>query len=551
MISFTDKRFFFLFSIVASLFLCFSCMYYIYINSTPFPFWDMWNGNVSFVAEFMKTGDWNLLLQQHNEHRIVITRLLFILDEIAFGGNYSSLYFWNALFPFIFLVLYISTLAKCINIQKNLIFVILAFGVVFSLIQHNNYEWAFQSQFFLAFLVPFGAYFSWSLYNKSSKIIFLFATCLLLIASSGTMANGIFATIPLLFLELISYRRWRVLTIFTILQAALAYLYFHNYHSVGGHGNIQTSLIEQPINFILYIFTYVGSAFPGIFGTIIGFLEVSYILFLCKKYLLNNERPSRQMELLLFALFIFMTALLTAIGRANFGLETAHSSRYTTPGIYGFLCVVGLFYSHNQNLRKYINISMAFISLILVVSQIGYLSKVQVKNQEFWNRAAVISFLQNTPDTKTFNQYSYPHDSQTETIQSARDQKTSLIGKPPYVNMNTILGSPHSSALPEKKCFGHVDKIYSIDNTDAVTLRGWIYNPSGQSRYNLLKAINNNNIILGLGTTGEYRQDLREALGRKEADSGFWIYFRNSNSAQQPLTIILETSNGSCFLSNF
>ena len=256
------------------------------------------------------------------------------------------------------------------------------------------------------------------------------------------------------------------------------------------------------------------------------------------------------MELLLLALFVSLTAVLTAIGRLPFGMETATTSRYTTPATYGFLCVVGLFYSQNQNLRKYINIGMAIIMLICVVSQIEYLYKVQIKNQEFWRRVATISVLQNTPDAKIFNQYSYPHNMQKSNIQSAREQKTSMIGKPPYVNMNTIVGSPSTNTLPEKKCLGHIDEINTIDNSDAVTLRGWIYNPNGQSRYNLLQVINNN-MILGIGTTGEYRQDLREALGRKEADSGFRIFLRNSNLAKQPLTIILETSNGSCFLSNF
>lgn len=52
---------------------------------TPVPFWDMWEGLFNFYL-LVQSGDTSVWWAQHNEHRIVLSRLLFWLDIAVFRG---------------------------------------------------------------------------------------------------------------------------------------------------------------------------------------------------------------------------------------------------------------------------------------------------------------------------------------------------------------------------------------------------------------------------------------------------------------------------------
>jgi hypothetical protein len=56
------------------------------VGYSPVPFWDMWDGTVLFLHNFL-AGDWTALFSQHNEHRIVLTRLLFLVEYAVLDGS--------------------------------------------------------------------------------------------------------------------------------------------------------------------------------------------------------------------------------------------------------------------------------------------------------------------------------------------------------------------------------------------------------------------------------------------------------------------------------
>lgn len=51
----------------------------------PLPHWDMWGGYVAFWLR-LTDGDWSTFWELHNEHRIVLTRLVFWVDFAVFKG---------------------------------------------------------------------------------------------------------------------------------------------------------------------------------------------------------------------------------------------------------------------------------------------------------------------------------------------------------------------------------------------------------------------------------------------------------------------------------
>ena len=52
---------------------------------SPIPYWDMWGGYLDFFLR-VNNGDYGVWWSQHNEHRIILSRLLFWLDLKWFGG---------------------------------------------------------------------------------------------------------------------------------------------------------------------------------------------------------------------------------------------------------------------------------------------------------------------------------------------------------------------------------------------------------------------------------------------------------------------------------
>src|SRR5690349_8591139 len=63
---------------------------------SPVPFWDMWPGYVDFWVR-LSEGEWGAWWAQHNEHRIVLARLLFWVDHAVFGGTIGFLFVVNYL----------------------------------------------------------------------------------------------------------------------------------------------------------------------------------------------------------------------------------------------------------------------------------------------------------------------------------------------------------------------------------------------------------------------------------------------------------------------
>lgn len=124
------------------------------LTFSPVPFWDMWDGGLGFyVRQMTDVSQW---WAQHNEHRIVLSRILFFLDYRYFDSNGAVLVVINYL-------LACSTfglLAWC-ALQRDASRrrdgrMIAAFILCCALLwtQSNNLTWAFQSQFFLANLLP-------------------------------------------------------------------------------------------------------------------------------------------------------------------------------------------------------------------------------------------------------------------------------------------------------------------------------------------------------------------------------------------------------------
>lgn len=203
------------------------------LNFTPVPFWDMINGYLDFYVK-VSTGDWSAWWHPHNEHRVIISRVLFWLDITIFDGHIWFLIICNYICVFLSAVVFYKYLKESnISTEKSttLILGIFFSAWLFSWSQQENLTWGFQSQFFLAQLIPLLAYYL--LYKSTLPYVgsakYFIWSCLTGIAAIGTMANGIM-TLPLMVTYAIILRQgWKRITTLAVLSMLAITLYFYNY----------------------------------------------------------------------------------------------------------------------------------------------------------------------------------------------------------------------------------------------------------------------------------------------------------------------------------
>ncbi|WP_339744311.1 hypothetical protein [uncultured Maricaulis sp.] len=309
------------------------------IGYSPLPFWDQW--------DFVGNGEiWSRLFAQHNEHRIPLPRLFFMLDNTLFGGR-------NA---FLLIVVFGTQLALwgglvwvAMRAGLPLWDLVLAGGLVGALIvspyQMENFYWGFQVQFVLVYF--FGVMCIWQAVAAPHTLLGHGVVIALGLASAASLSAGLVA---LPSAALVAYfagqSRLRVGLTAAAGLAVIA-LYFYGYHSPAGHSNPSDGL-RHPIEVVYYALVYLGGpigfalsrsvatelvpllADPVQAAKLVGaFGAVCSIALLTLTY---RRRP--QPIVYVFAgvvVFIGLTAIMTALGRWEFGAPQALASRYATP----------------------------------------------------------------------------------------------------------------------------------------------------------------------------------------------------------------------------
>ena len=197
--------------------------------------------------------------------RLLFAKLLFWIDLSYFDGTIVFLVVLNLAFIFLSFFQF-NSLIKEIgkesekNNVMDIVLKCVALSLLFSWIQNENIYWGFQSQFYLAQLVPLSAFI---LLHRAHgdlehKQHYFFFSCIFGLAAIGTMANGVL-TLPLLCTMAIVLRmsRTQILTLLTLSIASL-FAYFYDYHTVTHHGSLREAITNHPIQFVHYVSLYLG-----------------------------------------------------------------------------------------------------------------------------------------------------------------------------------------------------------------------------------------------------------------------------------------------------
>jgi len=314
-----------------------SLAYFAWVQYSPIPFLDSWSGYIGFYLDSASFQAW---WRQHNEHRILLSKLFFWLDLRYFAGRSVILVVLNFLLlglAWATLVAYARRLFAGYSAQGRwLLYCVLAL-MCFSWLQHDNAASPFQNQFIAAFALPLLALY-WLAGAEQGRGAFWVALALGILATFS-MISGLFC-LPVM--AVFSLLRWGPGRRFAIclLAAVLVWgLYFSDYVKGPTTDLGLRILVEHTLPFVNYMACYIGGplavALGGKVSLAMAFGYLGLVLFLAL-LIIHLRRPDDPYSLALlgFVGYAVISAGLTSLGRSIMGEETALASRYATPGLF-------------------------------------------------------------------------------------------------------------------------------------------------------------------------------------------------------------------------
>ncbi len=348
----------------------------------------------SFIEKF------RLLAQQHNEHRIIIPRLLTWLNYKLVGHiDWPALMlFGNLLWCGVLYFLWDAFRTLKLNLWYFL-------PIPWLLLQptyYDNYNWTISvlQQSVIVFLL------AWMVHAFTNRR-FLLAVFIFLIGTF-THGNGIFGiVVGVAFLLL--YRDWKWLWIWLSVCLATAAIYFYGFEK-GQNADFLQSL-THPVQLIGYFFAFFGASaelfslgfVPTVLWGIIVFGGVM-AFGIPKIYThFRTEQPLGYFEKMLLGNLIFLTitALLVAVSRSwsspdlDIPPRNAHYSPYLTAWFY----LVGLAVLSRVAAKSWAVLFGVGAVLFNVVSHLNYIGELEYRRD--WLRADYANWI----NYKTFLQY--------------------------------------------------------------------------------------------------------------------------------------------------
>lgn len=324
------------------------------------------------------------LWAQHNEHRIIIQRLLSLADIFWFGNKGISLHVEILLAQTLHLGVFIYA---CHRFAKFSGWVLLTLAGVFaycffSPLQMENFDWGFQVCFVLVGLAASGSIvlliFSKQIVNGRRPALLFAAAIASAVISEMSVANGLLIWPVLLLVGFILDLSWRK-QVYLLLAAICGIgAYLIGYHSPPYHSNPVESL-HHPGLVLKYMLTCLGFSWdPALPNTSLWPTPVESIAFVGILLMIGLAiacvvRRGAAPALLVFvaadSLFFIATIAMAATGRIRFGYVQATSSRYQSFALFFWACMAITAFALCRNKRSSRNLVLqAGIFIILLGS---------------------------------------------------------------------------------------------------------------------------------------------------------------------------------------
>lgn len=494
------------------------------LDYSPVPYWDQWDGGIDLYVQAL-THPWAAWWSWHNEHRLVIPRLVFWADIALAGGvNILSLAANLVLAGLIAWVVAIIAAPLRGNRGASLALAGIICIFAFSWMQFENFTWGFECQWFLANLFALLAFWKLMQAQAAPERWAPFATALLCaVLAMLSLGNGVL-TFPVMILAAIYWRMsWRRLGLLVATFAVIARLYYADAPLYHGEAGPLATLLSDPLGVARFAVHYYGS-FGWYIIRQIWFVELAGGL-VCAGVLggvaltVLRRGAVASPALLLYALFIGATGLATATGRLVLGQIAAMESRYTSNTLLMLLCTL-LFLAINLRARFWRGATMGVLvasSLVLA----GLQGRALRPNRDIlFERLEAGAALRAGVYDHAYTVAVYP---KAKRIRYLADESMPLrlsifrSGVP-------RLPDPPAHLTASASCAGVIDEIQATATPGTWMARGWIYDPATATVPSGVWFADLAGHSIGNGVAGAKRPDVATLLHLPSQRSG-WTGF--------------------------
>ncbi len=523
-------------------------VYLVIVTYSSLPYADGWDevGAAAYGSSQL-TPAW--LWVQHSEHRLVLSKIFLAIDLSLFHASQKFL----LASIFVIQFLHLTLLAWSMRVLGGWHGAVWRTGIgmaafcLFCPTQWENFVWGFQVCFVLPGLFATASFVGLLLYWRHSKEPvrgrtwpWLVFANLAAVGATYSLANGNLLWPILIAAAVLLRLKFPAILSFVITGGVSSGLYFFHYTRPRWHADPISSLLN-PISLLQYWTTYFGSSFVGgnnrlaVLLGVAGLAMAAATLLGLRAYVRSGRAFAVQLALTL--LFCAGTAFITALGRLNFGIHQAFTSRYQTIALL-FWCCLGL-------MALLYATAMERGRVLLVTVQIGLLTAMLVgasrvrspiaaaRLHGFRLNRAAMSLLTDVSDDDNFKLAlgEKPQALRAE-IKYLRLHRLSAFSSDAYLQLDTPLKATFAVVAPEQ-CRGALQSTTPLESlgTPALGITGWAWDYKRQKPPDLVLATVNG-VITGLAAVGEWRPAIRAANPYVRSDwPGFAGYIRDLRPA--------------------
>jgi hypothetical protein len=361
-----------IFLVAAAFFVAFAALLII-TGYSKCPFSDEW-AVISGLAQGVSPLSISWLWSQHNEHRILIPRLLISLDAYAFGARNISLFIGIYLVQVFHWLLFAGVSRSEINDSYvRTTFQCIWAAFLFLPTQLENLTWAFQISFVLPFFLASSAFACIGFYDATKRSFMRLGLSFFCIwLAMCNLAAGMMIWPVLLLLCWLKRLDKKTFGLVAAVALASLALYFTNYRRPPENGDPLASLMN-PVAVSQYVMNYLGSpwvAFSLHKGWDFAALSFLVLAGLLAHACLHRDRWSNlELFLLSDSVFIFLVSCVTALGRLNLGIGQSGAGRYHTPSsvYWASLLSLALVRFHRFKWRRSELVLSGFLALVMIL----------------------------------------------------------------------------------------------------------------------------------------------------------------------------------------
>jgi len=488
------------------------------------PFWDMWNGYLDFYVKSSQ-GGWQVWWAQHNEHRIVLSRLLFWLDLAWFRGEGWFLLAVNALLLAVIAALFVVMWREESGGRAGFVPGLLV-AWLWSWINHENLAWGFQSQFFLVLLLPLAGLYALTRSRPAAgwRDSAFAAACTAGLLAVGSMANGILA-LPALAIHAALARLGRDrFMILCLLAATCCAAYFRGYVSPGHHESATAAVSANPLGAIVFTLLYLGSPFFFIAerfgvgmaaGCLCGGLLLVASAWTALRALRAGGSGSLPLALMVFNGYVFTSAFATAAGRVSFGPQAAVTSRYTLAALMAWAALLVANARPLTRSGEWVSRGLAVTCFGIIIGLLPLqVEALRSRRQEMFGReVAALALELGVNDDQEIKRVWHDSRVALEHVVIPRANDLSIFGWEPIRDAGDEIGQPFAVAgtATLRERHGRLDSVERIwHDPRFLRLRGTYSIPAGESPSRALTVVRSG-VVVGLALVQDPAAD--EAAG--------------------------------------